>query len=44
MTDIVEKLWGFCHTLRHDGIDYGNYIEQIAYFTPSPLLSFASAY
>lgn len=21
---------GFCHTLRHDGIDYGDYIEQIA--------------
>jgi len=20
-----------CHTLRHDGIDYGDYIEQIAY-------------
>jgi type I restriction enzyme M protein len=27
MTDIVAKLWGFCHTLRHDGIDYGDYIE-----------------
>ena len=22
---------GFCHTLRHDGIDYGDYIEQITY-------------
>ena len=22
MTDIVGKLWGFCHTLRHDGIDW----------------------
>ena len=31
MTDVVEKLWGFCHTLRHDGIDYGDYIEQITY-------------
>jgi type I restriction enzyme M protein len=31
MTDIVPKLWGFCHTLRHDGIDYGDYIEQITY-------------
>ncbi len=27
--DVVQKLWGFCHTLRHDGIDYGDYIEQI---------------
>ena len=26
-----RKLWGFCHTLRHDGIDYGDYIEQITY-------------
>jgi type I restriction enzyme M protein len=31
MTDIVQKLWGYCHTLRHDGIDYGDYIEQITY-------------
>ena len=31
MTDIVQKLWSFCHTLRHDGIDYGDYIEQITY-------------
>lgn len=29
--DIVNKLWGFCHTLRHDGIDYGDYIEQLTY-------------
>ena len=31
MTDVVQMLWGFCHTLRHDGIDYGDYIEQITY-------------
>lgn len=31
MSDIVQKLWGFCHVLRHDGIDYGDYIEQITY-------------
>src|SRR5207249_1461062 len=31
MTEIVQKLWGFCHTLRHDGIDYGDYIEQLTY-------------
>jgi type I restriction enzyme M protein len=31
MTDVVGKLWGFCHTLRHDGVDYGDYIEQITY-------------
>lgn len=31
MTDIVNKLWGMCNTLRHDGIDYGDYIEQLTY-------------
>ena len=31
MTDVVQTLWGFCHTLRHDGIDYGDYIEQITF-------------
>jgi len=31
MSDIVNKLWGMCHTLRHDGIDYGDYIEQLTY-------------
>src|SRR6187401_1447107 len=31
MSDVVQKLWGFCHTLRHDGIDYEDYIEQITF-------------
>ena len=31
MIDITSKLWGMCHTLRHDGIDYGDYIEQLTY-------------
>ncbi len=31
MSDVVQKLWAFCHTLRHDGIDYGDYIEQITF-------------
>ena len=31
MTDVAQKLWGFCHTLRHEGVDYGDYIEQITY-------------
>ncbi len=30
-TDVVAKLWGFCNTLRHDGINYGDYIEQLTY-------------
>src|SRR4051812_11999471 len=31
MTDVVGKLWGYAHTLRHDGVDYGDYIEQLTY-------------
>lgn len=31
MTDVVGRLWGFAHNLRHDGVDYGDYIEQITY-------------
>src|SRR5947209_12975249 len=31
MSDLVQKFWGFCHTLGDDGIDYGDYIEQITY-------------
>ncbi|CPS21263.1 type I restriction-modification system methyltransferase subunit [Mycobacteroides abscessus subsp. abscessus] len=29
--DVVNKLWSFCNVLRHDGIDYGDYIEQLTY-------------
>jgi len=28
VSDIVQKLWGFCHTLRHDGVDYGDYMSN----------------
>lgn len=31
MSDIVNKLWGMAHTLRHDGMDYGDYIEQLTF-------------
>lgn len=31
MSEVVGKLWGFCNTLRHDGINYGDYIEQLTY-------------
>jgi type I restriction enzyme M protein len=31
MIDVVGKLWGFCHTLRHDGIGYVHYVEQLTY-------------
>lgn len=31
MTDIVNELWDFCKYLRHDGVTYGDYIEQLTY-------------
>ena len=31
MASIVNKLWGFCHTLRHEGVDYSDYIEELTY-------------
>ncbi len=31
MTDVVAKLWGYASSMRHDGIDYGDYIEQLTY-------------
>ena len=31
MTDVVKKVWGFCNYLKHDGMNYGLYIEQITY-------------
>ena len=29
--DVVKKLWGFCNTLRDEGMNYGQYIEQLTY-------------
>jgi type I restriction enzyme M protein len=28
---VIDKLWGFCRILRDDGINYGDYIEQLTY-------------
>ena len=28
---LVEKVWNFCHTLRDDGVGYGDYLEQLTY-------------
>lgn len=28
---IVNKVWNFCHTLRDDGVSYGDYLEQLTY-------------
>lgn len=24
---IISKVWSFCHTLRDDGVGYGDYLE-----------------
>jgi type I restriction enzyme M protein len=29
--DLVAKFWNFCHTLRHEGVDYSDYIEELTY-------------
>ena len=29
--DLVTKFWNFCHTLRHEGVDYSDYIEELTY-------------
>jgi hypothetical protein len=26
---IVSRVWSFCHTLRDDGVSYGDYLEQL---------------
>ncbi|MBI5403385.1 MAG: SAM-dependent DNA methyltransferase [Ignavibacteriae bacterium] len=30
-SSIVSKVWNFCHTLRDDGVGYGDYLEQLTY-------------
>ena len=28
---LIQKIWNFCHTLRDDGVGYGDYLEQLTY-------------
>ena len=30
-SNLVQKVWNFCHTLRDDGVGYGDYLEQLTY-------------
>ena len=30
-TTLVQKVWNYCHTLRDDGVGYGDYLEQLTY-------------
>jgi len=31
MNNLVAKIWSFCDTLRDDGVNYSDYLEQITY-------------
>lgn len=28
---LISKIWNFCHTLRDDGLSYGEYLEQLTF-------------
>ncbi|MBF4312395.1 SAM-dependent DNA methyltransferase, partial [Vibrio anguillarum] len=28
---LVQKVWNYCHTLRDDGVGYGDYLEQLTF-------------
>ena len=28
---LSQKVYSFCHTLRDDGVSYGDYLEQLTY-------------
>lgn len=30
-SSLIQKIWNFCHTLRDDGMGYGDYLEQLTY-------------
>lgn len=30
-TQIVQKVWNYCNTLRDDGVSYGDYLTQLTY-------------
>jgi len=30
-SSLIQKVWNFCHTLRDDGVGYGDYLEQLTY-------------
>ena len=30
-SNLVNKVWNYCHLLRDDGVSYGDYVEQLTY-------------
>ncbi len=33
---IISKVWSFCHTLRGDGVGYGDCLEQLTHLISAP--------
>jgi type I restriction enzyme M protein len=31
ITQIVQKVWNYCNTLRDDGVSYSDYLTQLTY-------------
>ena len=30
-SQLIQKVWNYCHILRDDGLSYGDYVEQLTY-------------
>ena len=30
-SSLIQKVWNFCHTLRDDGLGYGDYLKQLSF-------------
>lgn len=30
-SSLIQEVWNFCHTLKDDGVGYGDYLEQLTY-------------
>lgn len=30
-SNVIQRLWNYCHVLRDDGVSYGDYVEQLTY-------------
>jgi len=30
-SNVIQRVWNYCHVLRDDGVSYGDYLEQLTY-------------